>query len=416
MITLSAESLDAYRGAERRLKLAFRDQDDGDAYSAIGPGTGARTVTGHVRVTTESRASAVDDFGEPSDTVRVLARWETNADTGSANGETPAGRWQAQGWVRRNGRWTAMPVAVVPVREEIFSRMRGLLETDILSEARVLILGLGSGGSRIALGLAQAGVGHLTLMDDDRVEVANVVRHIAGLSDIGRFKTKVVARQCREKNPYIEIETYECKAGWDIEDILRKAVRRSSLAICAVDRHDPRLMINKVCVDEDTPLIVAACFRRAYGGQVLAVRPGEGPCFQCYVMALPDKADDQEITSQEQADGIAYSDRPVPVEPGLANDIEPVNQVVVKLAIQTLLRGKQTTLRSLDEDLAAPWYLWLNRREENTEYATLEPLEFNVDGLHVLRWYGIDLKRDPACPCCGNYAEYLLKQAGIRPD
>ena len=81
----------------------------------------------------------------------------------------------------------------------------------------------------------------------------------------------------------------------------------------------------------------------------------------------------------------------------------------LKLGLQHLLAGKQTTLGSLAEDLVAPWYIWLNRREAETQYEQLEPLAFNIDGMHVLRWYGIDLPRDPECPCCG---EFLTAAAG----
>jgi len=64
----------------------------------------------------------------------------------------------------------------------------------------------------------------------------------------------------------------------------------------------------------------------------------------------------------------------------------------------------------LDQDLIAPWYFWLNRREKGTQYAALEPLGFNVDGLHVLRWYGVDLKKHPKCPVCGNFEIDMLQQ------
>jgi hypothetical protein len=132
-------------------------------------------------------------------------------------------------------------------------------------------------------------------------------------------------------------------------------------------------------------------------------------------MNLPDRARDQEISNPEQATGIAYSDRPVAIEPGLSTDIAPVSIMTVKLIIQEFVKGTETTLRSLDEDLVAPWYLWLNRREPGTQYQKLGPLEFNVDGIRVLRWYGIDMKPDPACPVCGNF-EIANQESSPIPD
>ena len=75
--------------------------------------------------------------------------------------------------------------------------------------------------------------------------------------------------------------------------------------------------------------------------------------------------------------------------------------MAVKVGMQYLLRNIKTTLRSLDEDLVAPLYLWLNRREG--QFKNLDPLEYNIGGMHVLRWYGMDVKPDPECPVCGDF-------------
>ena len=127
-----------------------------------------------------------------------------------------------------------------------------------------------------------------------------------------------------------------------------------------------------------------------------------------------EQAQDQEISSHRQAEGLAYTDRPVPIEPGLSTDIAPIGLMVVKLAIQELLKGTETTLRSLDKDLVASWYLWLNRREQGTQYESLRPLEYNIDGMHVLRWYGVSFERHPGCPVCGNFEDYQIEAENMK--
>ena len=77
--------------------------------------------------------------------------------------------------------------------------------------------------------------------------------------------------------------------------------------------------------------------------------------------------------------------------------------MVCKLVIQELLKGKETTLRSLDDDLVAPLYLWFNRREKGTDQENWQPLEFDWNGMHVMRWYGVAIPRDPKCPVCGDF-------------
>ena len=131
-------------------------------------------------------------------------------------------------------------------------------------------------------------------------------------------------------------------------------------------------------------------------------------------MNMPEQAGDEEISTRQQAEQLAYTDRIVPIEPGLSTDIAPINIMVTKLVIQELLKDKDTTLRSLDDDLLASWYIWLNRREKGTPYEKLDPMGFNIDGLCILRWYGIEVERNPACPVCGDYELHLAKKYGIQ--
>ncbi|NIN70053.1 MAG: ThiF family adenylyltransferase, partial [Anaerolineae bacterium] len=80
-------------------------------------------------------------------------------------------------------------------------------------------------------------------MDHDRLEVANVVRHVAGLSHVGRYKTRAMARLIREKNPYAEIQTREERVSWDNVDEVLGIVRQSDIVVCATDNRPSRLII-----------------------------------------------------------------------------------------------------------------------------------------------------------------------------
>ena len=109
--------------------------------------------------------------------------------------------------------------------------------------------------------------------------------------------------------------------------------------------------------------VYGGAYRRAYGGQILRVRPRQSPCHQCFVAMMPDAASDLEVSSTSDADDIAYSDRPVAVEPGLSLDVLPIANMLTKLALLELLADKPTSLSILNRDYAAPWYRWLNRPE-----------------------------------------------------
>ena len=404
VITLPDDTLTTCDGKVGTVSVSLRQQDDGEGYSGLSVEHAGGAVSGSICSLADESAPPVEQVGQEGDEVRVLV-WP-----GGDDSESPR---RVKGYVRRNGQWLETRMEIVPVRSELFSRTRGLFETSALTAARVLIIGVGSIGSAIADALGRLGLMLLFLADGERLEVVNVIRHAAGLSHVGRFKTKATAHMVRERNPFAEVETREEKVSWEREDALRSWVRECDIVVCAAYDGIAEAVCNKVCVEERKPAIFPGAFRRAYGGQILRYKPGEGPCYHCLIKALPGRARDREVADEEEAQRLSYTDRVIEAEPGLLNDITPIVQMSVKLIIQQLLEGKETVLRSLDDDLVAPFFLWLNRREKDTDYEGLDPLEYNVDGMRILSWYGVDLKRDPDCPCCGDFLDRLIEREGL---
>ena len=76
-----------------------------------------------------------------------------------------------------------------------------------LQVAHVAVAGLGGLGSNIAVMLARSGVGHLKLVDFDKVDVTNLNRQMYGIPHLGRFKTDAVRDILADINPYLDIET-----------------------------------------------------------------------------------------------------------------------------------------------------------------------------------------------------------------
>ena len=410
MIVISRDIIEKPYQNGRRIDVFFNSWDQGDVYNLFSHAHSLGSVPGSIQVVNQRSGFSISRIGKKSDRVRIVLRQEDERSCQEASKESFL---DVRGYVLNEPSWQEMPVQIVPVRNEIFSRFGGLLETDVLAGKRVLIIGLGSGGSLIAIELAKSGITDFILMDHDRLEVANVGRHAAGLSHVGRFKTKAIRELIIDKNPYAKVRTYEDKVSWVNVGKVREIVKEADIIVCATDDRPSKLLLNRIIVEEHKPCVFAGAFRRAYGGQVLFVRPESSLCYQCFCMLLPEQAEDQEISSQEQAEGLAYTDRPVPIEPGLSIDIAPISLMVVKLVIQELLKDSTTTLRSLDDDLVAPWYLWINRRELGTQYEKMKPLAFNIDGLHVLRWYGVSVERHPDCPVCGDFEGHLAREFGV---
>lgn len=410
MIVIWADDLTSSKGRESCLRLDFHESQDSDVYTAVKVQGARYTVPGTLYVTSGQDAVDVSRIGDPEDRVRLIARHR-----GAANGQSETLKggedWTVEGYVLCDGRWQERPVQVVPLQEDLFSRTRGILDSPLLSEHRVLVAGLGSVGSFVGEGLAQSGVTRFVLLDDDRVTAGNLARQNFYVNDVGRFKTRAVAERILGKNPYATVETHEVRVGWETQRLLRGLVRQADIVIGAVDNREARTILNVVCVEQKKPVLFMGASHRGYKVQVLFVRrPGIDPCYQCFLMSLPPS---EKTSGLGTATPVAYADHPVPqIEPALSVDLAPMNTMVTKLCVQRLLEGKTTSLRSLDDDLVAPLYLYVNRREGPFE--KLAPLGFNVgDSPHILSWWGIDLKRNPACPVCGDYVGEMAKRCGI---
>ncbi len=96
------------------------------------------------------------------------------------------------------------PVSKEAVYEELCHR-QGKEVQDTLLAGRVAVAGLGGLGSTIAIALARAGVGHLHLIDFDRVDLSNLNRQQYRICDIGELKTEVMAKTIAEINPLVQV-------------------------------------------------------------------------------------------------------------------------------------------------------------------------------------------------------------------
>ena len=377
----------------RRHILPMRKIDDGDVYILSDKYLG----------TTENGFLFYHELPEKieEDSINILI---SEAKIEKENTITIDGRFLSiMGYAYIDGNLCPLELNIIPILDNLFSRTDGLYETGKISDSSVAIFGLGSGGSPIALELVKAGVMNFSLIDYDRLEIVNIVRHVCGISDLGRYKTKAVKEMMLDKNPYAKIDTYEIKADYENEVVLRQIISKSDLVICATDNRESKILINKICLSENTVCIYGGAFRRACGGLVLRVIPHVTICYGCFLNLLPTEyTNNTEISNQRQATRISYADRIVPVEPGLSSDILPIAIFVVKLAILELLKNKEHSMASLYDDFTCPLYLWVNRREY--QFENFLPMESNTDSMSIMRWYGVELEKDPNCLTCGSFS------------
>ncbi len=301
-------------------------------------------------------------------------------------------------------------VKFIPERSELYSRSKGLLETSVLEKCKIGVVGLGSGGSTVAMELAKAGVGNFVLIDFDRLELENVARHICGTGDLGRYKTKAVRDLLYGKNPYIDVQTAELDINQNL-DQTKLLLKDCDLIIAGTDNDRSRFNLNSIALDHKITTIFGRALTRACGGDVLRVRPYQGPCLGCVFTKDFLESRQEEISQfrQSRSETPAYvpdEEVKATIQVGLASDILPISNMIVKLALVELSRGKVSGISSLEEDLVADFYLWGNRRE-NT-YANWPKMEYNFNTPSILRWYGANWQRNLSCPVCGEQHESLI--------
>src|SRR3972149_1587609 len=165
-----------------------------------------------------------------------------------------------------------------------YSRQIMLPEIDAagqlrLAEARVLIIGVGGLGSPASIYLTSAGVGHLVLVDYDRVDLSNLQRQIVHRPrDIDRMKVESAADQLRELNPDVRLSLID-HALDDTE--LQREVAAADVVIDASDNFRTRHRVNRACFSNNTPLVSGAAVRFEAQISVFDPRRPDSPCYHC---------------------------------------------------------------------------------------------------------------------------------------
>jgi len=168
--------------------------------------------------------------------------------------------------------------------DKIFTRIEKLFDVGLLGDAKVLILGCGSGGGHLALQLVMSGVRNLTLVDKDCLEPENVIRHVCGMKFVGRRKVDALEEVLLDRNPKANIQ----KLDVDIMeyDDLEALIKSHTVVALATDNEPSRYLVNEICVRSKIPFVVARVFTRGIGGEVFSYRPGKGGCLACLEMIL----------------------------------------------------------------------------------------------------------------------------------
>lgn len=165
-----------------------------------------------------------------------------------------------------------------------YSRQMILPQVDthgqqLLLDSHALVIGVGGLGSAAASYLAAAGVGQLTLVDRDQVELSNLQRQIAHRhQDIGRPKAESARDTLLAINPDIRINAIHSRLD---EALLSRSVAAADVVLDCSDNFPTRFALNRACITHRKPLVSGAAIRLE--GQVAVFRADRAgsPCYQC---------------------------------------------------------------------------------------------------------------------------------------
>ena len=154
-----------------------------------------------------------------------------------------------------------------------------------LKKAHIFIAGAGGLGSPVALYLAVAGIGTITIADMDTVDPTNLNRQILHTDrDIGRKKTLSAEEKLTAINPDITIHAIDTRIE---EGNAARLIGNADGIVDAMDNYPTRYLLNDIAIRKKIPLFHGAI--RGFYGQATTIIPGKTPCLKCIFPKAPPK-------------------------------------------------------------------------------------------------------------------------------
>ncbi len=220
--------------------------------------------------------------------------------------------------------------------QSIFSRNEGILETNVMTEKKVVILGCGSVGSLIAMELARSGVGNFLLVDADTLEYHNLCRHQCGIEDVGDLKVNALKRKLLNINPNVNVVTFDGIFQNIPKHMLDEfCIDGDIVFVGCADNRTADVYANRISVYYNAAFISVGFWERAFAGEIFYHLPNKNmPCYEC---ALGDGGD---VSGRVEANHHVYSNQEdlekVRFEPGISVDINFITSIGIKIIIDIL--------------------------------------------------------------------------------
>ena len=163
---------------------------------------------------------------------------------------------------------------------------------DAIKTTRLAIIGAGGLGNPAIITAAAAGFGHISIIDDDRIEATNLNRQfLFSDTDIGQSKAEIAAAKARQQNPHIMITTHQSRFDETHGD---KIAADHDIIIDASDNPETRRLANRAALAHQRALIFVSAIR--FEGQLAVFAPPQQgqerqACYECLFPQSPNAID-----------------------------------------------------------------------------------------------------------------------------
>jgi molybdopterin/thiamine biosynthesis adenylyltransferase len=223
-----------------------------------------------------------------------------------------------------------------------------------LKQASVLVVGAGGLGSPVLLYLTGAGIGHISIIDGDRLELSNLPRQVLhDTSMLGREKVESAREKLRALNPSVALDIHAKRLS---RTNAAGIISGHEVVVDCSDNLKTRFLLNEICAEMAIPLVYGAVFQ--FEGQLSVFDAKNGPCLRCMIRDIP-----------------PASSVPDPADHGLLNTVPGVIGMLQATEVLKLVLG-------IGDPLIGRLLLY-------------DSLSAGMQEIH--------LKKRPDCPVCGKY-------------
>lgn len=226
-----------------------------------------------------------------------------------------------------------------------------------LSKKHILILGLGTIGSSMAVDLAKTGIGQLTLIDSDSVSIGNIIRQETNLMQVGFNKPQSIEDIIKVHNPYTRVNSYV--EHWGInsnEAIIQERLKEVDLIVCATGHHHTEMYLNHLSYHYNIPVVYSYTGKGAWSGRAFRVVPGETGCYFCHRFFIDENVE-LHLTTPTSRTEIYDDGCATPAFTGSGIDTGIIANLATRLSIQTILVENKEAYEQTDND----HFVWLSQ-------------------------------------------------------